>query len=159
MDHRNRGRGRQEVWRPLPWGAPGVLALLASGQLERAVVVAVVAVGVMEVAVDEVVDVVAVGHGLVSAAGAVNMALLVTGAPVFRGASGRVRLVHLDHVLVNVVSVGVVEVAVVEVVHVVPVLDGDVAALGAVDVVVVLVLVAVHIGHVFGRAGPTVEWF
>lgn len=120
-------------------------------------VVAVVAVGVVEVAVDQIVDVVAVGHGLVSAAGAVDMAVLVTGAPVFRGASGRVRLADLDHVLVHVVSVGVMEVAVVEVVHVVPVLDGDVAALGAVDVVVVLVLVAVHIDHVFGRVGPTVE--
>lgn len=122
-------------------------------------VVAVVPVGVMEVPVDEVVDVVAVGHGLVSAAGAVDVTVLVPGAAVCGGAGGRVALAHLDHVLVHVVAVGVVEVAVVEVVHVVAVLDGDVATLGAVDVVVVLVLVAVHVDQMFGRASPTVEWF
>lgn len=122
-------------------------------------VVAVVPVGVMEVPVDEVVDVVAVGHGLVSTAGAVDVTVLVPGAAVCGGAGGRVALAHLDHVLVHVVAVGVVEVAVVEVVHVVAVLDGDVATLGAVDVVVVLVLVAVHVDQMFGRASPTVEWF
>ena len=158
MDHLYQERGRQRIWRPLPSSAVSAPSSLASGQLERPVVVAVVPVGVMEVTVDEVVDVVAVGHGLVAAAGAVDVAVLVTGAAVCGGAGGRVAFAHLDHVLVHVVAMGVVEVAVVEVVHVVTVLDGDVAAVGAVDVVVVLVLVAVHIGHVFGRVGPTVEW-
>ena len=128
-----------------------------SGHLERPVVVAVVPVRVMEMTVDEIVDVVAVGHRLVSAAGAVDMALLVTGASVLGGAGGRIPLAHLDHVLVHVVAVGVVEVAVVEIVHMVTVLDGDVAATGAVDVFVVLVLVAVHVDRCSGREGLTVS--
>ncbi len=120
-------------------------------------VVAVVSVGVVEVTVDEVVDVVAVGHGLVSAAGAVDVTVLVAGALVFGGAGGRVAFAHLDHVLVDVVAVGVMEVAVVEVIHVITVLDGDVAAIGPVDVVVVLMLVAVHRSQVFGCPCLTVE--
>ena len=114
-------------------------------------VVAVVAVGMVEVAVDEVVDVVAVGHGLVPASGAVDMTVLMTGASVPRGAGGRVCLAHLDHVLVHVVAVGMVKVAVVEVVHVVTVPDGDVPAVRAVNVVVVFVLDAVHLRVLFVR--------
>lgn len=44
-----------------------------SGELNGAVIVAVVAVGVVQVTIDEVVDVVAVRHRLMTAAGAVDV--------------------------------------------------------------------------------------
>jgi len=80
------------------------------------VVVAVVAVRVVQVAADEVIDVVAVRHRLVPAALAVDVADLVAAAVVRRGTRGRVRGVDRQHVLVDVVAVRVVQVAVVQVV-------------------------------------------
>jgi hypothetical protein len=107
---------------------------LASGAGERAVVVAVVAVRVVQVAVDEVVDVVAVGDRFVAAAGAVHVAGLVAAAA--RGAgvqpSGFLVGVTSRLVLVDVVTVRVMQVAVVQVVDVVAVPDRGVAAVGAV---------------------------
>mgnify|MGYP007073317049 CR=1 FL=1 len=49
-------------------------------RFHRAVVVAVVAVGVMQVAVDEVIDVIAVRDRFVAAIGAVDMPVFVTAA-------------------------------------------------------------------------------
>ncbi len=53
-------------------------------------VVAVIAVRMMQVTVDEVVDMVAVRHGLMTATRAVNVTGLVTRAAMLRGAAGRV---------------------------------------------------------------------
>jgi hypothetical protein len=62
-----------------------------SRNLDLAVVVAVVAVRVVQVAVHQVIDVVAVRHGLVAAARAVLVALVVLAAGVLRraGRAGR----------------------------------------------------------------------
>ena len=99
----------------------------------RAVVVAVVAVLVVQAAVYDVVGVVAVWHGFVAAAFAVNMAS--TGlhgvAAVWVGG------VYIEAVFVVVAVVFVVQVAVVDVVDVVAVFDGGVAAAFAVNVLVV----------------------
>jgi hypothetical protein len=99
------------------------------------VVVAVAIVGVMEVAGDEVVGVVAVGDRLVAAAGAVDVAGFVAGAGVGLAALG-VGGADFDGALVHVPIVGVVEVAVVEVVDVIAVADSGVAAARAVNVIV-----------------------
>lgn len=53
-------------------------------------IVAVVAVGVVQVSRDEVIDVVAVRHLLVTAGGAVGVRFVVTTASVVRGAGRRV---------------------------------------------------------------------
>jgi hypothetical protein len=65
--------------------------------------VAVVAVGMMEVPLDEIVYVVAMRHGLVPAARAVGVAALMTGAVMLRRAGVRVRLRYFDHMLVHVI--------------------------------------------------------
>lgn len=96
-------------------------------------VVAVVFVRMVEVAIHEVIDVVAVGHRFVAAAGAVDVAGFVAAAGVGGRAGVGVGGGHFDDVLVEVVAVGRVEVAVVEVVHVVAVLDGNVSAAFAMD--------------------------
>jgi len=109
-----------------------------------AVVVAMAAVGMMQVARDEVVDVVAVRDGLVPAALRVNMFLRVTAAAVRRGADCRVGGADLEDALVHVAFVAVVKVAVVQVVDVVAVLDCEVTAIGAVCVIVIWMGVVAH---------------
>ena len=107
-------------------------------------IVAVAAVRVVQVPRHEVVDVVAVGHGFVAAAGRVGVALLVARALVVGRASLGVRAPDLERALVNVPFVRVVQVAVVQVVDVVAVPDGDVAAARAVNVIVVRMGVVAH---------------
>ena len=108
-------------------------------------VVAVVAVGVVEVALDEVVGVVAVRDGGVAAAVAVGVSGVMAAASVVGRAAGRMRVVDGDRVLIDVVAVGVVQVAVVEVVDVIAMVHGGVSAAGA--VLVGMVRVDVVIAH------------
>ena len=91
-----------------------------------------VAVRVMEVIADEVVEVIAVRHGFMPAVRAVDVRIAVSVAVVLRRAVGRVRGVHVDHVLVHVVAVRVVQVPVMQVVDVAFVLERDMAAVRAV---------------------------
>lgn len=99
-----------------------------------------VAVLVVQTAVDDVVDVVAVRHGFVAAAFAVNVA----GAIVGWVAAVGIGFVHFQSVFVIVAVVFVVQMAIVQVVNVVVVFDGGVAAALAVNVVVMLVGFAAH---------------
>jgi len=97
------------------------------------VVVAVGAVRVVQVALDQVVDVIAVGHCFVAATGAVLVARLMTAAAMGRRAVGRVGAADRQRVFLNGAGLGrVVQVAVVEVIGMTVVLDGRVAAAGAV---------------------------
>jgi hypothetical protein len=93
------------------------------------VVVAVILVGVVEVSVDQVVDVVTVRDGLVAAVGSVLVACIVPFA--HRRADVGVVVADFDHVLVDVVAVGVMEVPVMQVVDVSVVAHGGVAASGS----------------------------
>lgn len=97
--------------------------------------VAVVAVRVVQLAVDEVVDVVAVRDRVVAAAGAVDV---VGGMSVGRlGVLRGVGRVDGDRVLVDVVLMRMMQMTVVNVVDVALVADGRVPAARAVHVVVV----------------------
>jgi zinc/manganese transport system substrate-binding protein len=114
-------------------------------------VVAVTLVRMMQVAVDQVVDVVAVGNRFVPAARLVPVAGLVAAALVIGRAALGVGALHGDGVLVHVAGVLVVQVPVVQVVHVVLVAQRGVAAPGLVAVVVILMersLVARHVPKV-----------
>lgn len=110
-----------------------VAAPEASGDGQRAVIVAVVAVRMVQVALDEVVHVVAVGQGFVAAAWAVLVVGGVGSAVVLRSAGDGILRADLDRMLVVVALVGVMEVAVVQIVDVTVVFDGGVSAAGAVD--------------------------
>jgi len=105
---------------------------LAPNHLERAVVVAVVAVRVMQMAVDKVVDVVAVRHRLVAATRTVAMVGVMTAAAMVGRAAVRVALAHGDDMLVDVVLVRMMQVAVMEIVDVAIVAHGEMAAPGTV---------------------------
>jgi hypothetical protein len=99
-----------------------------------------VAVRVVQVAIDEIVDVVAMRHGLVTAPGPVLVSRLMSRTLVLGRASVRVRSGDLDRVLVDVVGMHVMEMAVMEIIDVIAMLDRRVSAAGAVLVRVVGVM-------------------
>jgi hypothetical protein len=103
--------------------------------LDRAVIVAVIAVRVMQVPVNQEVDVVAMRNGLVSAAGAVFVAAFD-----LRRATGRIRPANRDHMFVDVVAMRVMQMAVMQVIDMTLVPDGGMAAIGAMLVGVVGVM-------------------
>ena len=103
-------------------------------------VVAVISVLVMQTAVDDVVDVIAVRYGFVAATFAVNVAV----AGVNRMAAVRVGFIDAQGMLVAVAVVFMVQVAVVQIIDVAFVFDGSVAAVCAVDVVMMFVGFAGH---------------
>jgi hypothetical protein len=98
--------------------------------------VAVSSVRVMEVPVDEVVDVIAMRNRGVAARRAVYVIGRVALARMSRRARSRIRRIDGDRAFVDVVAVHRVKVTVVEVVDVASMLARDVAATGAVNVLV-----------------------
>ena len=111
-----------------------------------------VAVLVVQTAVDDVVHMVAVRHGFVAAAFAVN----VTGAGVYRMAAVGIGGVYFEAVLVVMAFVGVVQVAVVQVVDMVAVFDGGVAAACAVNMGMVGMGMVAHGVFLCGLLGTAI---
>ena len=99
-----------------------------------------VAVLVMQTAVDDVVNMIAVRYGFVAATFAVNVAV----AAVSRMPAVTVGFIHAQCILVVVTVVLMVQVAVVQIINVAFVFDGSVAAVCAVDVVMMFVGFAGH---------------
>jgi hypothetical protein len=93
--------------------------------------------GVMQVPIDQVVDMVAVRHRLVPASWTVHVPAVVPAAPVLRCASVRIGRRYLDGVLVNVILVQMVQMAVVEIVDVIAMANGSMPTRAAVLVRVV----------------------
>jgi hypothetical protein len=109
------------------------------------VVVAVIAVGMVKAAIDEVIDVVTVGHRLVSAAGAVVVSGLVRAGLVRSGAAIGIRRRHFEGVFLDrAVRLLMMEMAVVQVVEMITVSDRGVPASVAVLVVVIFVKMSAH---------------
>lgn len=103
-------------------------------------VIAMVAVLVVQTTVYNVVNVVAMWHGFVSAAFAVNVSCAFVGGV----AAVWVLLVHVQNVFIVMSVVFVVQMTIVQVVNVVAVFDGGVSAVCAVLVVVMFVCFASH---------------
>lgn len=97
-------------------------------------IVAVVAVLVMQVAADQVIGVVAVGNRLMAAVGAVLVAALVFSAAMIRRAAFGIAVADADAVFVYVVAMHVMQVAVVQIIDVTVVAHRGVPAVGAVGV-------------------------
>lgn len=111
-------------------------------------VITMVAMGMMEVAGDQVIHVIAMRDRGVAAVGSMDMGGIMAGAGVVGGALIGVGSGHRDDVFVHVSCVGMVQVAVVEVIHMVVVTDGGVTAVGAVSMRMVRVDGAVaHVGY------------
>src|ERR1700682_2935758 len=112
------------------------------GQLNVPVVVAMIAVWMMQVAIHQVVDMVAMRDRFVPAAGAV-----LVGALYVRRAAGRIGRVDTDDMLVDVIAMHVVQMAVVQVVDVPVMADRDVTAAWAVLMGVVRMVLLRTSGH------------
>jgi len=106
-------------------------------------IIAVIAVRMMQMAVREVIDVVAVRNGVVAAVGTVFVALVMAVATVGRGALGRVGRADGEGVLLDLLAFDVMQMAVVQVIDVAIVNDRRVAASGA----VLVRMVFVNMGH------------
>lgn len=103
-------------------------------------IVAMVAVGVVQMTVHKVIDVVTVGYGLVSATGTVHMLRIMAATTVRRSAGIWIGLAHLDAVLnYRTIRSHVMQVPVVKVIDVILVLDAGVLAIRAMVVVVIFV--------------------
>lgn len=99
-------------------------------------VIAVTVVRVVEMALDQVIGVVAMRHRRMATAGAVGVTGGVAGAAMVRRALGRIGRVDPDRVFIDVIAVDVVQVPVVQIVDVAGVQDGGMAAAGTVNVIV-----------------------
>ncbi len=113
-----------------------------SNELNRSVVVAVITVGVMEMPIDDVVDVVPMGYGFVATAWPVDMVWIVAGALVIRCAGIGVLFGDFQAVLIDVVAVDVMEMPVVKVIDVIAMPNGCVPTTRTMLVVMIGVLVA-----------------
>ena len=91
-------------------------------------VVAVVAVRMVQVAVDEIVDMIAVRNLRVATIRAVDVPRLMAAALVMGRAFIGVRRSHRQHALINMVAMVMMQVTVVQVINVSVVLDGQMTA-------------------------------
>ena len=116
-------------------------------------VVTMVVVGMVQVAIDQIVRVVAVGHGFVSAARSVHVARFMACAMMIgRAAVGVVRR-NFERMLIHVVAVDVVQMAVVQIINVPVVLHSGMAARRAMGVRMAGVVGCIAVGHVAAPLG------
>jgi len=101
--------------------------------------IAVTVVRMVKVTVDEIVDVIAMRNGGMTAAGTMAMSFVMGAAGVTIRARLRVRLTHCDGVFVDVAVMVVVQMPVVEIVDVIVVADREVSTVVSVNVTVILV--------------------
>ena len=110
-------------------------------------IVAMIAMRMVQAAVDEVVDMVAVRNRFVAAIGTVHMVVAVSDMIGQRRAFVRVLFADFDDMHVGMVFMGMMKVAVVQIVDVAVMLDRRVAAVGAVFVGMFLRAQMFVIGH------------
>jgi hypothetical protein len=99
----------------------------------------------VQMAVNEIINVISMRHALVPAVGTVDVAALVSSARMIGRAFRTVPGVALDHVLVNVIAVHVMQMAVVQIIGMAVVLESDVTAPCP---VLVRMLFVCFVGHV-----------
>lgn len=103
--------------------------------------------GVMKMAINQVVDMLAMGHGFMSAAGAMHMLLRMPRALMFRGAILGVGTRYTDHMFVDMIIVRVVQMAIVQVIDMAIMHDARVPTFRAVRMSMIFVLWQGTIGH------------
>jgi hypothetical protein len=98
------------------------------------VVVAVIAVRMMQPPIHEIIDMVAVRQGFVAAVGAVPVPRLVAAGVVLGIAAVRIPVGHADHMPLGAAFLRMLEATVIEVIDVAFMLHGEMAASGAMNV-------------------------
>ncbi|WP_242467768.1 hypothetical protein [Thiocapsa imhoffii] len=107
-------------------------------------IIAVIPVRVMEMAFDQIVDMIPVRYRLVPAAGSMHVTGVMTSAVMRRRALIGIGRSHRNDVLVDMVSMRMMEMPVVQVIDVAVVLDRRVPATGAMFMIVIGVFLAAH---------------
>ena len=110
-------------------------------------VVAVIAVRMMQVILHHVIDVISVWNLRMPAVWTVDVFAAVSATLMLWGTPCRVRRTDRDHVLVDVVVVEMMQVSIVQIIDVITVLHGHVAAARSVPVAVPFVHLAVWLSH------------
>ena len=103
------------------------LSSFTGNDLERSMIVAMIAVRVMQATLDEIINVIAMRHGGVAALWTMDMRGFVAPVAVFRRAAVRVAVARLDHMLNDAVAAWMMQMAVVKIVNMVAVLYGEVS--------------------------------
>ena len=101
---------------------------------ERPVVVAVVAMRMMQAPIYEIVDVIAMRHSFVAAIRPVPVLRLMAACVMVRIAAVRIPCAHGDYMLIGTAPLGVFEPAMIEIIDMAFMLHGDVPAAWAMDV-------------------------
>ena len=107
--------------------------------LQRAVVVTVVSMGVVQASIHQVVNVITVGDCLMPATGAMDVAVCMGGTVC---AAAGVAIADINAVLVHMITVGMMQVAIVQVINMIAVFYCNMATAGAVFVIMILMNVA-----------------
>ena len=95
---------------------------------DRTVIVAMAAVRMVEMAVDEIINMIAMRHALVTAARTVHVSALMPLARVIGRAIRPILAAAFQHMLINVIAVHMMQVTIVQIVGVPVVLDRGVTA-------------------------------
>lgn len=103
-------------------------------------VVAVIAMRMVQVPGNMIIDMIAVWHCFMTAARAMGMIRFVAAAAMIRGAAIRIAAGNADHMLVDMAFMRVVKMAVMQVVDVIAVAHGRVPAIGPVLMSVIRVV-------------------
>jgi hypothetical protein len=100
-----------------------VFVVRGSGQLQGAVIVAMACVHMVQAAIDQIIDMIAVRHRFMAAAGAVDM-----GAGRRRGAAIGIGGRNRDHMFINMIAMRVMQVAIMQIIDMAIMVHGGVAA-------------------------------
>lgn len=109
--------------------------------------VAMVTMWMVQMTVDQVVHMIPMGDGFMSAAGAVDVAIGMTAALMVRGAFAGVCGRHRQHMLIHVLLMRMVQMTVMQVVHMAIMLNGGMPAVGPMLVVMIVMLGVVTGAH------------
>ena len=121
----------------------------AGDGFQFAVIVAVSAMRMVQMAVHQVINMIAMRHGFVAAVGTVSVLLLMSRAIVVRRAFLRIRRGHLNLMVVHMVAVSVMQMAIVKIIRVAIVFHGNVPAVWAMYVAVGPRVLLVRFTHCF----------
>jgi hypothetical protein len=121
----------------------------AGDGFQSAVIVAVGAMRMVQMAIHKVIDVIAMRHGFVAAVSTVSMRLLMGRTAVVRSAFLGIRRSHLDLMVVHMIAVSVMQVTIVKIVGVAIVFHGSVPAIWSMHVAVGSRVLLVSLTHCF----------
>lgn len=107
--------------------------------------IAVSVVRMMQMAVHQIIDVIAVGNRFMATAGSVDVIGGMGATGVIGRARRRIRFANGEHVLVNVSFMRRMQMAIVEVVDMAVVQDGGVSASRAMDMIMIFVYDVTHL--------------